>query len=226
VLHTISEVVQTTPEWARTAPGSIKKDVDCVLRMYAPAKAKGREGLEGLLDCPFRELGLLEPVPDETRTYRWVYGRKPTLPPSIVAYAAIDFALREGTGATVTLTRLATAQGGPGRAFKLPEQVLHEALVEGCAGVDGVEVASQGGIRQLVIRREDPDIAACALESYYKRTAGSARKLSDRPIIEVFREYEHVLADLEIERDKLRDLDLRQRRIKLHDELAAAGLRL
>src|SRR5690606_23173426 len=63
LLHAVEEHVASAPEWAKIAPGSIKKDVDCVLRMYAPTRARGREAFEDVLDCPFRELGLIEPVP-------------------------------------------------------------------------------------------------------------------------------------------------------------------
>ena len=224
LLHAVEEVVDATPEWTRIARGSIKKDVDCVLRMYALARARGREGFEDVLDCPFRELGLLEVVPDESRTYRWVYGPKATLAPSVVAHAAVDFASREATGSTVTLTRLATAPGGPGRAFKLPEAALYEALVAASAHIDEIEVTSPGGIRQLAVRSDDPHLAMSILESYYERTAGSVRRLSDRPVINVLREYEQVLLDLDAEDDRIQELELRQRRITLAHELASAGV--
>lgn len=225
LLHTVEEAVEATPEWARIAPRSIKKDVDCALRMYAPARARGREAFEDLLDCPFRELGLLEAVPDESRTYRWVYGAKATLAPAIVAHAAVDFASREAAGSTVTLTRLATAPGGPGRAFKLPEPALYEALLEASAEIAELEVASPGGIRQLAMRSDNPSrLATSILESYFDRTAGSGRRLSSRPASAVVREYEKILVDLEGEDDKLQELDLRQRRMALSQELAAVGL--
>lgn len=224
LLHAVEEVVDATPEWSRVAPGSIKKDVDCVLRMYAAAKVKGREGLEDVLDCPFRELGLLEPVPDESRTFRWVHGPKATLAPAILAHAAIDFASREGAGTTVTLTRLATAAGGPGRIFKLPEPALFEALLAASSQIKELKIASPGGIRQMVVRSDDPNLASTILATYYRRSAGSVRRLASRPVVEVFREFEQVLSELAVEQDRMRELDLRQRRITLSDELSAAGV--
>lgn len=224
LLHAVEELVDNTTEWTRIAPGSIKKDVDCVLRMYAPARARGRDAFEDLLDCPFRELGLIEPVPGESRAFRWVYGPKPTLSPEIVAHAAVDFARREASGSFVSLTTLATAPGSPGRAFKLPEGALFEALSVAAQRIPEIAVASPSGIRQLAILSEDEGLSQRILESYYKRTAGSKRRFTERPVSEIVRELEAVLGDLERESDRLRELELRQRRIGLTNELAHAGV--
>ncbi|MHB8288689.1 MAG: DUF4007 family protein [Acidimicrobiales bacterium] len=225
-LHAVEEVIDSNPGWAKTAPGSVKKDVDCVLRMYAPARAKGRDAFEDLLDCPFRELGLLEPVPGESRTYRWVYGRKATLPASIVAHASVDFMARESAGSTITLTRLATAPGSPGRAFKIPEPALYEALLDASNGVEEIKIASPGGIRQLVVRSDDPTFPSSILETYYRESAGSCERLSNRPTTAVVGEYVQVLKHLERQHDRLKELDLRQRRVELAEELATVGVRL
>jgi hypothetical protein len=224
LLHEVEEHVENTTDWTRIAPGSIKKDVDCVLRMYAPARARGRDAFEDVLDCPFRELGLIEPVPGEARSYRWVFGTKATLAPAIVAHAAVDFAFSEAGGSTVSLTHLATAIGGPGRAFKLPEAALYEALSAAAEDIPEIQVTSPTGIRQLAIASEDPRLPTRILESYYQRTAGSRRRVTDRPLSVVVHEYEAVVSDLAHERDRLRELDLRERRRKLSKELAAAGI--
>lgn len=224
LLHVVDEHVDSTPEWTRIAPGSIKKDVDCVLRMYAPARSRGRDAFEDLLDCPFRELGLIEPVPDEARAYRWVYGAKPTLAPAVVAYAAVDFARRQGGSSTISLTNLATTAGGPGRAFKLPEAALFESLAAAAEDVEEIKVTSPGGIRQLVVLSDDPGLPNRILEAYYRRTAGSRRRITDRPVIAVVREYDAVTSDLAKEEDRVRELDLRQRRITLTRELAGVGI--
>lgn len=224
LLHEVEEHVENTPDWTRIAPASVKKDVDCVLRMYAPARARGRDAFEDVLDCPFRELGLIEPVPGEARCYRWVYGVKATLAPAIVAHAAVDFALNEAGGSTVSLTSLATAVGGPGRSFKLPESALYEALSAAAEEIPEIQVTSPAGIRQLAISSEDERLPARILESYYQRTAGSRRRVTDRPLSTVVSEYDVVVSDLARENDRLRELDLRQRRVALTKELAAAGI--
>lgn len=224
LLHDIEEQVENTTDWTRVAPASVKKDVDCVLRMYAPARARGRDAFEDVLDCPFRELGLVEPVPGETRSYRWVFGTKATLAPAIVAYAAVDFAFSEAGGSTVSLTNLATAVGGPGRAFKLPEAALYEALSAAAEHVPEIQVTSPAGIRQLAIASGDQRLPARILESYFERTAGSRRRIADRPLSAVVREYDAVVLELTRERDRLHELRLRERRLALTKELAAAGI--
>ncbi len=224
LLHAVEEQVDSTSDWTRIVPASVKKDVDCVLRMYAPAQARGRDAFEDVLDCPFRDLGLLEPVPDEPRSYRWVYGPKPTLAPEIVAHAAVDYAFSEAGASTVSLTSLATAVGGPGRAFKLPEAALYEALAYAANHVPGIRVASPAGIRQLAIVSHDEQLPMQILETYYQRTAGSRRRVSGRPLSTVVFEYEALLKDIDNERDRLRELVLRERRLALTKELIAAGI--
>lgn len=224
LLHEVEEHIDNVPEWTRIAPRSVKKDVDCVLRMYAPARARGRDAFEDVLDCPFRDLGLIEPVPGEARSYRWVLGPKPTLAPETVAHAAVDFARAETGGSTISLTSLATAVGGPGRAFKLPEGALYEALSAASQHVPEVKVTSPAGIRQLAILSDDERLPMRILEGYYKRTAGSRRRVSERSLSDVVREYDVVVNDLARESDRLRELKLRERRIVLTKELDAAGI--
>jgi hypothetical protein len=226
LLHEIEEHVENTPGWTRIAPASIKKDVDCVLRMYAPARARGRDAFEDVLDCPFRELGLIVPVPGEARSYRWVFGMKASLAPAVVAHAAVDFAFNEAGGSTVSLTSLATAVGGPGRAFKLPEATLYEALSTAAKQIPEIQVTSPAGIRQLAISSDDKRLPTRILESYYQRTAGSRRHVADRPLSALVHEYDVVVNDLAREHDRMRELALRERRMALTKELAAGGITL
>lgn len=224
LLHQVEEHVDSVPEWGRIAPRSVKKDMDCVLRMYAPARARGRDAFEDILDCPFRDLGLIEPVPAEARSYRWVFGPKPNLAPEIVAHAAVDFARSQAGGSTISLTSLATTVGGPGRSFKLPEGVLYQALSQASERVPEIKVTSPAGIRQLAILSDDERLPLRILEAYYKRTAGSRRRVPERSLSDVVREFDSVSTDLARESDCLRELRLRERRIALSKELDAAGI--
>ena len=56
----LDEIAATT--WSQPMKSSVQKDVDCLLRMYSRRDAQGRQGLDDLLDSPFRELGLIRPV--------------------------------------------------------------------------------------------------------------------------------------------------------------------
>jgi hypothetical protein len=177
LLDRVVEVIGAVPGWPRVASGSVKKDVDCLLRMYA-RRSGGRLGVEDLLDCPFRELGLLQPVAGEPRSYRFVVGPKPTLPDAVVAYASLDFAARTSPGSnTVTVARLAQEPGSPGRAFRIPATTIAAALERVALTDKRVKVANPAGSPQLLFDG-DPAMAALELLSrYYLGATGSTRSL-------------------------------------------------
>lgn len=176
-LDRVLDVIAAVPGWPHIAGGSVKKDVDCLLRMYA-SRSGGRQGIEDLLDCPFRELGLLVPVAGEPRTYRFSVGPKPTLPDAVVAYASLDFAARTSPGSnTMTVARLAQDPGGPGRAFRIPVAAIAAAL-ERVALVDKrVKVANPAGNPQLLFDADPASLARQMLSRYYLGATGSTRPL-------------------------------------------------
>jgi hypothetical protein len=161
------EVAATT--WAQPTESSIIKDVDCLLRMYAPRKTrKGRQTLDDLLDSPFRELGLIVPAPGDSDAYRFVRGHKPTLAPEVLLYACLDYLARfEPDSRTATITRLAADSGTPGRIFKLTEEVILEAAEVVAATDDRVAVAAPAGATQIVFDGDPAEIATDVLHGYY-----------------------------------------------------------
>lgn len=177
LLDRVLDVVATVPGWPAVAAGSVKKDVDCLLRMYA-SRSGGRQTIEDLLDCPFRELGLLEPVAGDPRAYRFSVGPKPTLPDAVVGYAALDFAARTSPGSnTITVARLAQEPGSPGRAFRIPAAAIAAAMERVAATDKRLGVANPGGSPQLLFD-DDPALLAIELLSrYYAGATGSSRAL-------------------------------------------------
>lgn len=144
------EVGSTT--WAQPKASSIKKDVDCLLRMYSNRELVGRQTIDDLLDSPFRELGLVVPSPTAAHTHRFVRGSKPTLPSAVIAYVCLDYMARtEGAARSVSLSRLTSDPGSPGRLLKLTEDTILEALEIESAHHEGLQLASPGGASQLVI---------------------------------------------------------------------------
>src|SRR5947207_496760 len=128
--------------WPAVVEASVKKDVDCLLRTYT-VRRHGRQGLDDILDCPFRELGLMEAaVGEEGRSWRFVIGDKPGLADEIVAHAALEFAARSGDGArSISIARLAHDPGSPGAAFRLSETALFDALSRAASSSDSLRVA-------------------------------------------------------------------------------------
>ncbi len=158
--------------WPTVVEASVKKDVDCLLRTYT-VRRNGRQSLDDILDCPFRELGLLEAVVgEEGRRWRFVVGEKPGLPDEIVAHAALDYAALSSDGArSISIARLAHDPGGPGAAFRLNETALFDALSRASRSGDCLRVAEPGGLRQLLFDGEPGDIAERILTGYYARWA-------------------------------------------------------
>jgi len=155
--------------WPPVVESSVKKDVDCLIRTYT-LRRQGRQVLDDVLDCPFRELGLIENASgDEGRAWRFVVGPKPTLPDALVAYAALEFASAVGQGArSVSIARLAHEPGSPGAAFRLTETGLYESLSRFSTVHDRLSVAEPAGLRQLLFPDDPQALAAEILASYYQ----------------------------------------------------------
>lgn len=164
-------------EWPGVAESSLRKDVACLLRMYA-RRPKTRESIEDELDCPFRDLNLIEPTPDGT-AYRFVTGSKPSLPDDIVISATLDFlSFSASTARTASIARLASAPGGPGRAFKLTEAALAEAVERYCLRRDAlVRLSNPGGVAQLAFDGNAASASLDVLETFYAERTGSGRRI-------------------------------------------------
>ena len=164
----VSTLLDTAPEWARPHPKSISKDISALLRTYAPATRTSRTRIDDMLDCPLRELKLLSHSP-ATGRFRFTLGPKPTLPSEVVAYAVLDYvALTEVRGSTITLSRLAHASGAPGKAFKLTEPELLDALRPSIAHEETLGLATPTGAVQLTWRDDPALIATRILDRYYE----------------------------------------------------------
>ncbi len=156
--------------WSNIAEASVRKDVDCLLRTFA-VRRTGRQTMDDLLDCPARELGLLEPAVGETRSWRFVNGAKPALPPRIVAHACLDYLNRVSAGDTsISVARLTSDPGSPGRAFRLTESALFTALGDAAKLHPELQLLEPAGLRQLVVHAPADELAGQMLVDHYART--------------------------------------------------------
>ncbi len=174
----VTDQVRSVAAWGSGPhPSSIEKDISCLLRTYSPSSGAGRRpAFDDLVDCPMRELGLIRSVDSSERRYRFVVGPKSTLPPEIVLYACADFLARtEATASTVSVSRLATEAGAPGRTFKLAEADLVSLLEEAVDKVGSASLARPAGAVQLVLSDAAAEVATAAVQSYFTRqdNAGS-----------------------------------------------------
>lgn len=160
--------------WKTVNESSIKKDVDCLLRTFAIRRI-GRQTMDDILDCPTRQLGLIAPAVGEPRSWRFVTGPKPSLPPAIVAYACLDFLTKASAKeSTISLARLASDPGSPGRAFRLTESNLYDVLLEASKAIDSIQVAEPAGLRQLVIKGDIGAMRDRLVDDYYSASKVNA----------------------------------------------------
>lgn len=156
--------------WRAPNTSSIVKDVDCLLRMYAPRPVRGRQGIDDLLDSPFRELGIITAAPGSQGRYRFDRGSKPGLSSEIVVYACLDYMARnEPDARTATLTHLTNDPGTPGRLLKLTEDSMQKAFLSVAEMFEQVSVSSPAGAPQLAFEGEPAEIASSLLHHHYSR---------------------------------------------------------
>lgn len=169
----VADQVDAVSDWNHRERSSIRKDVSCLLRMYAPCgRSRRREGIDDLLDCPFRELGLLAPSTLGNGGYRFNVGTKPSLAPCVVGYAVCDFLARiDSTARTANIGRLATEAGSPGRAFRLSEGGLADALELACKRISGVTVAASAGVPQISFGEDPAIVATRFIQAHYRKAS-------------------------------------------------------
>ena len=159
--------LEAIAQWNAPHPSSVRKDVSALLRTYAPAERSRRNGIEDILDCPLRELNLIGRSVGTNR-YRFTLGAKPTLPPAVLAYAALDYIARNPPGGnSVTLGRLAHEAGTPGKVFKLTEGELLAALEPLAGETDSLALTATTGAVQLSWSGDPSEIAIGILDRYY-----------------------------------------------------------
>ena len=160
-------ISKRSPNGRYPLASSVRKDIRAFVRTYAPTPRAGRASLDDVLDCPLRELGLVSRSAATSRL-RFVIGPKSTLPDEIVGYAVFDYlARREPAASTVTLARLASEAGGPGRAFKLLESDLHAALTAVSESSTDIHLLAPTGTQQLSWSSPPAEIAVDLLNRYY-----------------------------------------------------------
>lgn len=167
LLHFVVDEIERAG-WRKPSDSSIRKDVSCLLRMYS-ATAQGKTSIDDLLDCPMRDLGLLEPAWGERHRYRFQIGPKPSLPDLVLLYTCLDWmASEQSSSRTASVNRLAHAVGGPGRAFRLTETDMTSSLERAVAHIEGAQMSSSAGAPTLSCVDAPKDLASRVLAKYYK----------------------------------------------------------
>lgn len=151
------------------ADSSLRKDVNCILRMYADQENK-KGPTEDSIDCPFTALRLLYSVGDGRR-YEFQVGPKETLPAELVVAACLEFAgIAENESSAMGVSRLAYLAGSPGRVFKLSEAAIAEAI-EHVAWQrndrDDLFISDSAGLLQLQYKGDPLEMSEAILDEYF-----------------------------------------------------------
>lgn len=157
-------------EAKRLALSTLRRDIDCLLRMYAPrgTAADKRFAYEDTLDSPLGELGLLSSDPSR-RFFRLNLGPKPSLPPLVFAFALADFAALHKKK-SLSLASVTYDSGSPGCVFALDEQSVQEHL-DGVLTLNvAISQSTTAGLRQIYFDREVTDDPRALLALHYAET--------------------------------------------------------
>lgn len=136
--------------WSRVARGTIKRDVECLLRSYVAKNITASASLDDALESPLIELGLIQPI-GKRDGFRLHRGRKPSLSDGVFAYAIADFWGRGTGAATLNFETVAYEPGAPGRVFLLDEDELIARLSDIEETTDGaIRWSETAGLKQLI----------------------------------------------------------------------------
>ena len=155
-------------EWKCPSASTIKKDVNALLRTYAPVHRTKTSGLDEMLECPLRELRLIN-YSNHSSRYRFAYDEKPTLPAEILIFSILNFiAYSKDEAGTTEIGRLASEPGAPGRVFKLTEYQIIEKLEAVIHQIPSLELTSTAGVTQIVWFSHPRKVANQILNRYYR----------------------------------------------------------
>ena len=147
---TITQRVTNIPEWKTPNEKSIKKDIDVFMHTYSAKKDKLTT--EDYLDCPFRQLYLVQH--NSRDMMRFVTGKKHGMSPLMTAFACLDFMERVKTTAkSVSVNRLATESGGVGNIFRLNENELADLLKSACDETKAIKMQDINGSPHLTFNK-------------------------------------------------------------------------
>lgn len=152
----------------KLSDSSMEKDASCLLRMYVEQPQK-KQITEETLDCPFVELGLIQPT-GESRRFAFRVGPKLNLPSAVIVAAALEYvAAIDPKQRTVSISSLTYSGGSPGLAFKLTETAICQAIEEVNATSGEVSLADSAGLVQMSFQEDPTKLSGKILNRYYKR---------------------------------------------------------
>lgn len=150
---------------ASIAKGSLKKDSNCILRMYAMQREK--EMSEDSIDCPFVNLGLIEKM-DGGNEYHFHVGQQQGLAPEIIVAVCLEYAALVESAKTISIPRLLYDPGSPGIVFKLTESALSAAIEAVQSQHEDINLSDSSGLILFSFNGDPIDLSEKILDGYYR----------------------------------------------------------
>ena len=145
---------------------SIAKDISAFVRTYGDTTST-RVKFDDQFGCPLRDLNLLTASP--TGGYRLANERPASLPGEILLLSLLDHAaMQPDTANTISLARLATEPGAPGRAFRLTDADISELIEPIVNETTGLSLTAPAGAPQLGWTASPDSIAHEVIANYYQ----------------------------------------------------------
>jgi len=166
LLFSLKEYLKRVYPSKRLSDATLKKDINCLLRMYVERTTK-KAFHEDSIDCPFTELNLIAAYSDSKR-YAFNFRNKPNLQHDIVVSACLDFSSRaENNAKTISISRLLYDAGSPGQAFKLTEGSLCESIEVISRDVKEISISDTAGTIQFKFNEDPIKLSRDLLLRYY-----------------------------------------------------------
>jgi len=158
-------------EWRYNKPKMVKRDVDCLLRMYSERVSNQQsESAKDVVDELFRDLGLIQ-LDAATRSYQFVWGDKPSLTAPLIGLFAFDVLTADDTGQrTWSPTKLLNGPNGLAGRLKIGIDDLVSAWLELSSEVD-IGITYPTGVPQFIINEEPERLRSRTLEIVFGRTS-------------------------------------------------------
>lgn len=187
LLQACKQVVESST-WDVPNESSIAKDISAFVRTYGDTTS-ARVKFDDQFGCPLRDLNLLTKSP--TSGYRLANERPASIPGAIVLTALLDHAAMQPDAAnTISLARVATEPGAPGRAFRLNDTDIAELIEPIVDDTPGLSLSAPAGAPQLGWTRPPESIAHDVIADYYNYSGDDLPSIIGRDARSAYPDYE------------------------------------
>ena len=170
IQETLSKFIDDR-EWKTPSEATLKRDIDCFLRLYTTSKNKDGSVLEDSMDSLFSELMLIQKS-DTKNYFRINRGDKSSLSSELFFYCLARFWANHTKADSLSLEAICFEPGSPGRIFLLDEEAVISRLANATVITDGaLNWSETAGLKQVLKNVEiNDDFLQVALNRIYENS--------------------------------------------------------